>query len=188
MMIGIRFHGRGGQGAITSARVLAYAAVKEGKYGQASQLVMGERRGAPVMAYTRIDAVKIVERGLVRSPDYLVLLDPTLVRVVNIEEDFRPGGKIIVNSPKELGLGEGAVYIDATSISLKHLGRPVVNTSMLGAFAAATGVVKLDSLIESARETFSHKLPDAMIRANVEAIKEAYEEMAKNGFDKGRAG
>ena len=133
----------------------AYAAVKEGRFGLASQTIMGDRRGAPVTAYTRIGDRKIVARSPITTPDYLIVLDPTLILAVDLESDLKAEGEIIINATKDLGFAHRAIYVDATSISLKHLGRPVVNTAMLGAFAAATGVVGLEAVVAAAREPAS---------------------------------
>lgn len=187
-MIEIRSHGRGGQGAITSARVLAYAAVKEGRFGLASQTIMGDRRGAPVTAYTRIDDRKIVARSPITTPDYLIVLDPTLILAVDLESDLKAEGEIIINATKDLGFAHRAIYVDATSISLKHLGRPVVNTAMLGAFAAATGVVGLDAVVAAAEEMLTYRLDAGDIAANAAVIREAFGEVERRGFRSGRHG
>jgi len=185
-MIEIRSHGRGGQGAITSARVLAYAAVKEGRFGLASQTIQGDRRGAPVTAFTRISDAKIVARCPIIHPDYLIVLDPTLILALDLESDLKPEGEIVINAAKDLGFKHKTTYVDATSISLKYLGRPVVNTAMLGAFAAATGIVRLDSVVAAAEEMLAHRLDGKEMAANTAAIREAYEEVIRGGVHPGR--
>ncbi len=180
-MIEIRSHGRGGQGAITSARVLAYAAVKEGRFGLASQTIMGDRRGAPVIAYTRVDDKRIVVRSPITNPDYLIVLDPTLILAVDLESDLKPEGEIIINATKDLGFAHRTTYVDATGISLKHLGRPVVNTAMLGAFSAATGLVGLEAVVSAAEEMLAYRLDAKGITANAAAIREAHEEVRNRG-------
>ena len=99
-MVEIRFHGRGGQGAVTSAELAALAAIEEGKYAQAFPSFGPERRGAPVMAFVRISDKPIVTREKVYTPDYVIVLDPTLLKLVNVEAGLKKGGTIIVNSTK----------------------------------------------------------------------------------------
>jgi len=177
-MVEIRTHGRGGQGAVTSARVLALAAVKQGKFGQASQTKLGDRRGAPVMAFTRIDDRKIALRGPIEKPDYLIVLDPTLLQAVNLLADLKPGGMVVINAPKDPNLGVRTASVDATSIALKNLGRPIVNTSMLGAFAAATRLVSLEAVVDAFVELFGEKFSPEDVRLNSRTIEETYRELA----------
>jgi len=172
-MIEIRFHGRGGQGVVTAARLLAEAAFLEGKHCQAFPSFGAERRGAPVVAFTRIDAEPIRIRTQVYEPNHVVVLDPTLLEAVNVAAGLKRGGMIVVNGktvPKELKAGK-VVLIDATAIALKFLGIPITNTAMLGALAKATGAVKFESLVEVIKRYFSAKL----VEKNVAAIKAAYE-------------
>ncbi len=177
-MVEIRTHGRGGQGAVTSARVLALAGVKEGKFGQASQTLLGDRRGAPVMAFTRIGDRKIALRGPIEQPDFMIVLDPTLLHAVNLVADLKPGGMMVINSSKDPKLGVKTAYVDATSIALKNLGRPIVNSSMLGAFAAATKLVSLDAVLEAFAELFGKKASPEQVRVNSRTIEETYHELA----------
>lgn len=176
-MIEIRAHGRGGQGAVTSARVLALAAVKQGKFGQASQTLLGDRRGAPVMAFTRISDQKIALRGPIQKPDYLIVLDPTLIKAIDLSADLKESSMIVINSPKELGFKHKTTYVDATSIAIKNLGRPIVNTAMLGAFAAATDIVSLNSVIEAFIELFGDKFGPDQVKVNCNTIEETYYEV-----------
>lgn len=179
-MLEIRIHGRGGQGAVTTSRVLAHAAVLEGKYGQSSQIPLGDRRGAPVMAFTRIDDRPIHLRGNIKNPDLLIILDPSLVYVVDMISDLREGGSIIVNSPKELGFIQPTTYVDATSIAIKNIGQPIVNASILGAFSAATGLVSVDSILQAFASTFSKRLKGERLERNLRAIRETHEEVMKH--------
>ena len=179
-MLEIRIHGRGGQGAVTTSRVLAHGAVLEGKYGQSSQIPLGDRRGAPVMAFTRIDDRPIHLRGNIKNPDLLIILDPTLVHVVDMVSDLKKEGSIIVNSPKELDFVHATTYVDATSIAIKHLGQPIVNASILGAFSAATGLVSLESIEEAFISTFSKRLQGERMEKNIAAIRETYKEVANH--------
>jgi pyruvate ferredoxin oxidoreductase gamma subunit len=177
-MIEIRAHGRGGQGAVTSSRVLALAAEKQGKFGQASQSMLGDRRGAPVSAFTRIDDKKIGLRGPILHPDYLIVLDHTLAQAVDLEADLKESGMIVINAHKDLGFKHKTTYVDATSIAIKNLGRPIVNTSMLGAFAAATNIVSLDSVLSAFLELFGEKFSPDQVQTNCKTIEETYHEVA----------
>jgi len=173
-MIEVRFHGRGGQGAVTAARLLAEAAFNEGKYCQAFPSFGAERRGAPVLAFTRIDNKPIRIRTLVYEPNYVVVLDPTLLEVINVVAGLKKGGIIVVNAkevPEELKAVKVAT-VDATAIALEFLGVPITNTAMLGAFARATKLVSLNSVVKVIEGYFGGKLAEK----NVAAVKAAYEQ------------
>ncbi|ODS39739.1 pyruvate ferredoxin oxidoreductase, partial [Candidatus Altiarchaeales archaeon WOR_SM1_SCG] len=151
----IRFHGRGGQGAVTAAEVLAIAAFKDGKYSQAFPSFGVERRGAPVQAFVRISDKFIRRRNQIYEPDYVVVLDSTLIDVVNVSEGLQKDGILTVNSATHCPIGDYNVCcVDATKIALDVLGVPIVNTAMLGAFSAATGAVSLESLKSAIMEKF----------------------------------
>jgi len=172
-MMEVRFHGRGGQGAVTAARLLAEAAFLEGKYCQAFPSFGAERRGAPVLAFTRIDNKPIRIRSLVYEPNHVVVLDPTLLEAVNVAAGLKRGGIIVVNAketPEELKAGKVAA-VDATAIALELLGTPITNTAMLGAFAKATKLVSLESVVKAIEGYFGGKLAEK----NVAAVKAAYE-------------
>lgn len=171
-----RFHGRGGQGAVTAAEVLAVAAFKDGKNSQAFPAFGVERRGAPVQAFVRISDKFLRRRDQIYEPDYVVVLDSTLLSVVNVTEGLQKGGKIVVNSKMHSPIDNYDVYcVDATKIALDVLGVPIVNTPMLGAFAAATGEVSLGSLKSAIIEKFGEKLG----KKNADAIEAAYNEVRK---------
>ncbi|MDI6776335.1 MAG: 2-oxoacid:acceptor oxidoreductase family protein [Syntrophales bacterium] len=179
-MIEVTLYGRGGQGAVVGSRVLAYAAVVEGKYGQQAQSPVGERRGAPVWGWVRIDDKKIRIRAPIVSPDYLIVLDPTIVYTENIEAGLKDNSTIILNSPKNLELKHKTICVDATSIALKHLGRPVVNTSLLGAFSALTGIVSLASIEKVLPDLLGRKLVgEEHTESNIAALRETYEEVKR---------
>lgn len=172
-MIEIRFHGRGGQGAVTAARLLAEAAFLEGKHCQAFPFFGAERRGAPVVAFTRIDAEPIRIRTQVYEPNHVVVLDPTLLEAVNVAAGLKRGGMMVINgktAPEELK-AEKAVLIDASAIAMEFLGIPITNTAMLGALSKATGIVSLDSVLKAVGSYFKGKLAEK----NVAAVKAAYE-------------
>ncbi len=172
-MIEIRFHGRGGQGAVTAAEILAKAAFEDGKYCQAFPFFGAERKGAPVMAFTRISDIPIRRRYQVYNPDYVVVLDGTLLEAVDVLSGLKKGGKVVINAKDNVDLGVKSYSIDATGIALEVLGVPIVNTVMLGAFAKVTGEVTLDSIINITKETF----PGKMGEKNAEAAKIAYEKV-----------
>lgn len=174
----IKFYGRGGQGAVVASIILANAAFKEGKYVQSFPFYGIERRGAPVWAYTRIDIKPIRARGQIYKPTVTVVLDPFLIEVLDVTQGLAPGGIIILNTNKDIKgqvslKGFKAFSCDATAIAVKHgLGsstQPIVNTTILGAFTKATGIVKLESVIQSMPEKISVNL-----EKNIEAAKEAY--------------
>lgn len=175
-MLEIRLHGRGGQGAVTAGELLAKTAGAEGKWSQSFPKFGVERRGAPVQSYCRIDDKRIRLHQELYEPDLVVVLDASLLDAVDVTAGLKEGGKVIVNtnaSPEELGLkGNFEVYtVDATTIAREKLGRPIVNTAMLGAFVKVTGVVGLEKLIHEVREHFGEKLGEK----NAEAVKACYE-------------
>ena len=174
-MIEIRFHGRGGQGAVTAAEILAKAAFEDGKYCQAFPFFGAERKGAPVMAFTRINDNPIRRRYQVYNPDYVIVLDDTLIESVDVLSGLKEGGKVMINTKNKVNLGENvdSYSIDATGIALDILGVPIVNTVMLGAFASATDTVTLDSILKITKETFPGKIGEK----NAEAAKIAYEQI-----------
>lgn len=180
ILIEIRFHGRGGQGAVTGVRILASALHIEGKYTQAIPQYGTERRGAPVVAFCRIDDMRIRERDLVHEPDTVVVLDPLLGKTVDVTQGLKEGGLVLVNHSgtyKETGLAGAfnVATVDATKIALESLGRPITNTAILGAFANVSGLVKLESLEDAVR----HELPDRILDPNIEAMRRAFEEVSK---------
>ena len=176
-MIEIRWHGRGGQGAVTSAEILAEAAISEGKYAQAFPSFGPERRGAPVLAFNRINANQSIRiRSSVTEPDVVVVLDPGLMSVVNVTTGIKTGGIVIVNTTKspqqikdEFKINSSVATIAATRIALETLGVPITNTTMIGAVIKATEAVKMDSLFDPIRRRFG-RLADK----NIDAMKKAY--------------
>lgn len=171
----IRFHGRGGQGVVTSANLLATAAFKEGKYSQAFPFFGTERRGAPVVSFARINTKFIKTREQIYNPDYVVVLDPTLLDVIDVTEGLKSDGEIIINTNKEVELKTKAKIkiVDATAIALEIIGKPFVNTPMIGALVGATEIVNLNSVIESIKESF----PEEIAKKNIEAVKKTYEKI-----------
>ena len=177
----IRIHGRGGQGSVTMAQMLAQAAFEGDKWSQGFPSYGVERRGAPIQAFARIDDVKITDRSQVDNPDFVIVQDSTLVGLVDVLDGRTDGGLVLVNTastPEEVGLetNEKIVTIDATSIALDHLGKPIMNTSLLGAFAGATGLIDIDDL----EEVIKRKFPGEIGDKNVAAAREAYERVKEN--------
>jgi len=174
----VRIHGRGGQGSVTAAELLAVAAFEDGKFSQAFPFFGVERRGAPVTAFARLSDKKIRLRSQVYEPDYVIVQDPTLMSAVDVTAGLKPNGIVIVNSEKpadEVGIDKGMDVrtIDATGIALAIIGRPIVNTTLLGAFAGATGEISIESIKRSVLERFPGKIGET----NVEAAMRAYETM-----------
>jgi pyruvate ferredoxin oxidoreductase gamma subunit len=177
-LIEIRWHGRGGQGAVTSAELLAQAAINEGMYAQAFPAFGAERRGAPVVAFVRIDSSHPIRiRAEITEPDIVVVLDPGLLRVVKVASGLKSGGILVVNTPKEpadigreFGVKVPLATVDATRIARELLGVPIVNTAMLGALLKAKELVKLESLIRPLKERFGR-----LAERNINAMQKAYE-------------
>ncbi len=153
----IRFHGRGGQGAVIGSNILANAAFLEGKDVQAFPYFGVERRGAPVTSFTRLDDKPIRIKYFIYYPNYVIVLDESLLKAVDVTAGLKDPGIVVVNSirtPEEMELSQYKVAtVDATSIALANgLGSkvaPIVNTIMLGAFSIATNEIKLESILES---------------------------------------
>ncbi len=177
----IRIHGRGGQGAVGAAEMLALAAIGEGKYAQAFPSFGPERRGAPVVAFCRIDDQPILTREPIREPDIVMVLDPTVMRGTNVAAGLKPGGKIVINTSRpaadiaeQYGFsGVSLATVDASSIARNILGRPITNTAMLGALLRVEGVVKLEALFEQINERFP-----AIAEKNIKALQASYDETA----------
>jgi len=175
----IRLHGRGGQGSVTAAELIAVAAFEDKRFSQAFPAFGVERRGAPVMAFARIADRPIRIRSQIYEPDYVIVQDVTLLDVVNVASGLKDDGKIIINTdkPKEnlkLSTKAEVITIDATKIAMEVLGRPIVNTTMLGSFCGATKEVGLESLNTAISERFKGELG----RKNLLAIKTAYERVS----------
>ncbi|MCX8147620.1 MAG: 2-oxoacid:acceptor oxidoreductase family protein, partial [Candidatus Woesearchaeota archaeon] len=181
----------GGQGAVTTGQIIAIAALYDKKYSQSFPMFGVERRGAPVEAFARIDKAPISIRSQVYNPDIVLVLDPTLSHSINVAQGIKEGGIIIINTskkPKDIKIKEMKeaqssfkVYtIDATSVALRVFKRPIVNTPILGAFSAITGLVSLKSLLKAVDERFSGK--KEMAELNKTAIRELYEKAPTSGM------
>ena len=178
-MIEVRFHGRGGQGAVIASKVLAAAVFQEGKHVQSFPAFGVERRGAPVMSFTRIDDQPVRIRCQIYEPDHVIVLDPTLLDALDVTAGLKEGGWVLINSsepPSSFGLPSKyrVATVDASSIAIKHrLGprsAPIVNTAILGAFARITDLVTLEVLAEAVRQSVPIK-PES----NLAATREAFE-------------
>ncbi|MFH0860930.1 MAG: pyruvate ferredoxin oxidoreductase subunit gamma [Candidatus Altiarchaeota archaeon] len=182
----IRFHGRGGQGAVTAAYILASAAFLDGKYTQAFPKFGVERRGAPVEAFARISDKFIREKSQVYQPDYIVILDSTLLGPKESADKgilygLKEEGTIIINTNKsaeDLGLGGYDVRsVDVSQLAIEVLGRDIVNTAMLGAFAGFTGEVSKESIHEGIKEQFKGSLAEK----NITLVDKVYERAKGKG-------
>ncbi len=183
-LIEIRWHGRGGQGVVTASELFAEAAMQDGNYIQAFPEFGPERMGAPIKAFTRISEAPITIHSQVYTPNIVVVLDPTLLGVVDVTQGLSDEGIIIVNSPA--GVDEvnkilnykGRLYVlDATKIALETIGRPVANTACAGALVKVSGLISMENMLEATREKFKEKLSEKAVNANLDTIKIAYEEV-----------
>lgn len=177
-MIEIRLHGRGGQGAVTSAELLAQAAINEGKYAQAFPSFGPERRGAPVVAFCRISDDPIRLRTNIYHPDLVLVLDPSILRLVNVSGGLKADGALITNTKyssaeirQELGVKHRLATVDASKIAREELGVPITNTTMLGALLKTRELVPVDSLIPPLEKRFGR-----IAARNINAFKRAYKE------------
>ncbi|HEX2567564.1 MAG TPA: 2-oxoacid:acceptor oxidoreductase family protein [Burkholderiales bacterium] len=182
-MFQVRIHGRGGQGAVTAAEMLSIAAFREGRHAQAFPSFGSERTGAPVVAYCRMDEREIRVREPIMRPDALIIQDPTLLHHVDVFAGLAPQGFVLINTGKtlaELGLNdllkttERIATVPATELALKHIGRPLPNAVLLGAFASFTGRLSMEAVAHAIMEKF----PGSVGKANVAAANEAFERLA----------
>jgi pyruvate ferredoxin oxidoreductase gamma subunit len=184
-LLEIRWHGRGGQGTVTAAKALAEAAIVGGKNIQAFPEYGPERMGAPIRVYNRISTDEITIHCPVRTPDIVIVLDPSLLGAVDVLEGAKDDAIVIVNTSMEpdklkskLDGGDKKVYVvDATKISLDCIGRVMPNTPIMGALVKVTDIVTVENLIEHIKSTFAKKFSDEIIQGNVKAIRRAYEEV-----------
>ncbi|MDI6893897.1 MAG: 2-oxoacid:acceptor oxidoreductase family protein [Bacillota bacterium] len=187
MAIEIRWHARGGQGAVLASRFLAASALRENKYFQAFPQFGTERMGAPIVAFTRVSPCPIHLHCAVVEPDVVAVMDPTLLGQVDVLAGLKPGGTVVVNyaGPVEelrraLGVKDGGVRVaavDATRISSEELGRPIPNTPMVGALSRITGVVGIDNVLAEFKESMGARFKPPVVEANLRAIRRAYEEV-----------
>ncbi len=182
-MFQVRIHGRGGQGVVTAAEMLSIAAFPEGRYAQAFPSFGSERTGAPVVAFCRLDDREIRLREPILEPDAIIIQDPTLLHQVDVFAGLKPNGYLLLNTGRsfsQLGLGEfvspfRACAVPASEIALKHVGRPLPNAALLGAFSALTRLLKFDSVRAAIEEKFAARVA----KGNVAAAREAYDLVAR---------
>ncbi len=177
-MIEIRFHGRGGQGSVTCAELLALAAIGEGKYAQAFPSFGPERRGAPVVAFCRISDQPIKIRANVYEPDIVMVLDSSLLKLVNVAAGMKQKGLIVTTSQdtpekvRELLKGKYRLaVVDATKIAMEVLGVPITNTTMLGSLVKASEIVKRESFVSPFKNRFGR-----IAEKNISAFNKAYQD------------
>jgi pyruvate ferredoxin oxidoreductase gamma subunit len=170
----LRIHGRGGQGSVTAAELIATAAFEGGVFAQAFPMFGVERRGAPVQAFVRFADKKIRLRSQIYEPDYIIVQDSTLIRDVNVFAGMKKGGIAIVNTNAPGGWtppeGVKVITVDATGIALEVLGVPITNTSLMGAFAAASGEITMEAMEHAIRDRFKEEIAVK----NIEAARRAY--------------
>ncbi|HDQ22952.1 MAG TPA: pyruvate ferredoxin oxidoreductase [Candidatus Uhrbacteria bacterium] len=175
----IRIHGRGGQGNVTLAELIAMAAFYDGKQTQAFPFFGVERKGAPVVAFVKIDKDFIRSREQIYEPDYIIIQDPSLVKVANVLDGAKKNAAVIINSnklPTEVCPGySGKVYcVPVLEIALKIIGKPIINTAMLGSFVKISRLIKLDSAKKAIRENLGEKYDKEIIDKNIKALEAAY--------------
>ncbi len=184
--IELRWHGRGGQGTVTAAKVLADACLSGGRYVQAFPEYGPERAGAPIRAFNRISDHVIRMYGPVLHPKVVCIADATLMDAVNVTEGAPDDVIYVVNTskdPKEVraklkAKNSQKVYaVDATKIAVDSFGRPLPNSSMLGAIIKATGIVEMEVLLENVKKSFGKKFAQKIIDGNLDATKRGYEEV-----------
>jgi pyruvate ferredoxin oxidoreductase gamma subunit len=183
--LSIRLHGRGGQGVVTSAELLSLAAFLDGHQAQAFPSFGSERTGAPVVAFCRIGDRPIRTHEPISRPDAVVIGDPTLLHQVDVFAGLEPGGLILINTSREveeLGLSElegefRVLTVPASELASKHLGRPLPNAALVGALAAATGVVS----IEATESAIGRRFSGAVAEGNAAAARAGYDVLRDSG-------
>ncbi len=176
----VRWHGRGGQGAVTSAELIALAAIEKGKYAQSFPSFGPERRGAPVQAFLRVSPDEPIRiRSEITQPDVVVVLNPDLLRVVNVTSGLKKGGVLIVNTKKsvdEIKSKYGDSYkvatVDAMTIARETIGLPITNTTMIGALLKVVPLLTPDDMIGAIEHRFGK-----VASKNIAAMKRAYDEI-----------
>ena len=185
-MVEIRWHGRGGQGTVTAAKVLADACLSSGRHVQAFPEYGPERAGAPLRAYNRISSKELRMHCPVLNPQIVSIVDATLLDSINVAEGATKDAIFLVNTsknPEEIraklkAKQEQKIFtVDATKIAIDCIGRALPNAPMLGAICKATNIVTLDNLLEDVRKSFGKKFPQKIIDGNLEAARRGYGEV-----------
>ena len=177
-MIEMTFHGRGGQGAVTSAELVAVAAISIGKYATAFPSFGPERRGAPVVAFARVAEEPIRVRAKIYNPNVVIVLDPSLLEIANPTAGLSKDGTLIINTAqevasirKQVSFDGKLVLVDASTIAREVIGLPITNTTMVGALIKGTGIMPVEALEEPFKRRFGKIAP-----RNIQAMKRAWEE------------
>ncbi len=185
-IVEIRWHGRGGQGTVTAAKVLADACLSGGRHVQAFPEYGPERAGAPLRAYNRISSRTLRMHCPVTHPKVVSIVDATLLESIDVAEGATPDAVFVVNTPKapeeirkrlQTSPKQTIFTVDATKISLDCIGRALPNAAMLGALCKATSLISLEDLLEDVRKSFGAKFSQRIIQGNLEATKRGYEEV-----------
>ncbi|MGI6216666.1 MAG: 2-oxoacid:acceptor oxidoreductase family protein [Coriobacteriales bacterium] len=186
-LVEIRWHARAGQGAVTAAKLVAETALYQGRYMQAMPEYGPERTGAPIKAFTRVCDEPIEVHNNIINPDTVVVLDDTLLRIVDVVEGLKDDGTVIVNTVKsadqirkELGVPDTVkvAVVDASGIALDTIGRDIPNTPICAALSSVTGVIPVDALKENLVESFKKKFSQEVIDHNLESVDRAYKEVS----------
>ena len=181
-----RWHARGGQGAVTAAKMTAEVALSQDKYFQAFPEYGPERSGAPIVAFTRISDAPIQIYSAIEHPDYVLVLDPTLLDVVNVTSGTGDGAVVIINSEEGAAslatrpemAGKKVYTVPATKIALATIKRAIPNTPLIGALARVSGLFDLDGVLDQVKGSLGKKFSDEVVNANLEAVRRGYEEVS----------
>lgn len=181
----IRWHARGGQGGVTAAKMTAEVALSQDKFFQAFPEYGPERSGAPLVAFTRISDEPINIYSAIEHPNYILVLDDTLVGTVDVAAGAVEDAVIIINSDEDAaalarrgGLENWKVYtVPATTIALETIKRAIPNTPLIGAFVKISGLFEIEGVLAQVRDSLSKKFGDEVVNANLEAVRRGYEEV-----------
>jgi pyruvate ferredoxin oxidoreductase gamma subunit len=177
----IRIHGRGGQGSLVLAQFMAIAALEDGKFGQAFPYLGGggERRGKPIVAFCRLSDNPIRIRSRIHTPDYVIVQDATILGEIDVEEGLKPGGKVLINTERSVGdlklNSPNVIVISAEQLARRILGRPIINTALLGTFAGVSGELSLQASVRAVQSKF----PGELGLKNARVVEESYRAFQK---------
>jgi pyruvate ferredoxin oxidoreductase gamma subunit len=182
----IRWHARGGQGAVTAAKMTAEIALSQDKYFQAFPEYGPERSGAPIVAFTRLSDAPIQIYSAIEHPDYVLVLDPTLLDAVTVTDGTGDGAVVIVNSEEDPATiagrpemaGREVYTVPATKIAMETIKRPIPNTPLIGALAKVSGLFPLEGVLDEVRGSLGKKFNEDVVNANLEAVRRGYEEVS----------
>jgi len=177
----IRIHGRGGQGSLVLAQFMAIAALEDGKYGQAFPYLGGggERRGKPIVAFCRLSDSPIRIRSRINAPDYVIVQDATILGEIDVEEGLKPDGMVLINTERSVGdlklKSPNVIAISAEQLARRILGRPIINTALLGTFAGVSGELSLQASLLAVQ----NKFPGDLGLKNARVVEESYRAFQK---------